>query len=213
MSRPGLDPTLYLVTDTEACGTRGVTETVRAAVAGGASAVQLRDHRATTRELVDAACGLRDILAGSGVCFVVNDRLDVALAVGADGVHLGQSDLPADLARAVAGPDFIIGWSVTSIAEANAAARFPAGTVDYLGVGPIFATPTKTDAAPPMGIEALREVCALSPVPCVAIGGITAERVADLTAAGAVGIAVVAAICAAEDPRGAAAELRERCRA
>jgi thiamine-phosphate pyrophosphorylase len=190
-----------------------VTETVRAAVAGGASAVQLRDHRATTRELVDAACGLRDILAGSGVCFVVNDRLDVALAVGADGVHLGQSDLPADLARAVAGPNFIIGWSVTSIAEANAAARFPAGTVDYLGVGPIFATPTKTDATPPMGVEALRRICALSPVPCVAIGGITADRVPDLITAGAAGIAVVAAICAADDPRAAAAELFERCRA
>jgi thiamine-phosphate pyrophosphorylase len=213
VTRPGLDLTLYLVTDAEACGTRGVTETVRAAVAGGATAVQLRDHASTTRELVDAACGLRDILAGSGVCFVVNDRLDVALAVGADGVHLGQSDLPAELARAVAGPELIIGWSVTNVSEAQAAARLPAGTVDYLGVGPIFATPTKTDAAPPMGVEALREVCALSPVPCVAIGGITAERVADLTAAGAAGIAVVAAICAAEDPRGAAAELRERCRA
>lgn len=210
MSRPGLDLTLYLVTDTEACGTRGVTETVRAAVAGGASAVQLRDHRATTRELLDAACGLRDILAGSGVCFVVNDRLDVALAAGADGVHLGQSDLPAEAAREIAGPEFVIGWSVTNLAQAEAAAALPPGTIDYLGVGPVYATQTKLDAAPAMGLEALGAVCSLSPLPCVAIGGIDAEHVAELRAAGVAGVAVVAAICGAREPRAAAAELRGR---
>jgi thiamine-phosphate pyrophosphorylase len=187
-----LDPTLYLVADGGACGERGVVATVAAAVAGGVTAVQLRDHRATTRELVDTASELRDLLAGTGVCLLVNDRLDVALAAGADGVHVGQSDLPVEAARAIAG-------------------ALPPGTADYLGVGPIFPTPTKADATPPMGVDGLRAACDLSRLPCVAIGGITADRTGSLFAAGAAGVAVVAAICGATDPRGAAAELRQRC--
>jgi thiamine-phosphate pyrophosphorylase len=206
-----LDLSLYLVTDVDACGARGVAETVRAAVAGGVTAVQLRDHRATARELVNTATQLQEILAGTNVCFIVNDRLDVALAVGADGVHLGQSDLPVAAARDIAGPTLIIGWSVTTPAEAKVAAALASGTVDYLGVGPVFATPTKNDAASPMGVDGLRAACAASPFPCVAIGGITAETVPSVMAAGACGIAVVAAICAARDPRAAAAELRRRC--
>jgi thiamine-phosphate pyrophosphorylase len=206
-----LDPTLYLVADGSACGERGVVATVAAAVAGGVTAVQLRDHRATTRELLATASELRDMLAGTGVCFLVNDRLDVALAAGADGVHVGQSDLPVEDARAIAGPDFIIGWSVTNIAEARTAAALPPGTADYLGVGPIFPTPTKADATPPMGVNGLRAVCDLSLLPCVAIGGITADQAGGLFAAGAAGVAVVAAICSATDPRRAAAELRRRC--
>jgi thiamine-phosphate pyrophosphorylase len=211
VSRRQLDPTLYLVTDADACGDRGVAATVAEAVAGGVTAVQLRDNRATTRELLDMAFELRDVLAGTEVCLLVNNRLDVALGAGADGVHLGQSDLPVDVARAIAGPELIIGWSVTNIAEARAAAALPSGTADYLGVGPIFATPTKADAARPMGVDQLRTVCELSSVPCVAIGGITAERAAGLFAVGAQGIAVVAAICACRDPRAAAAELRHQC--
>jgi thiamine-phosphate pyrophosphorylase len=208
MNRPRLDLTLYLVADGEACRDRGVVDTVRAAVAGGATAVQLRDHRATTRQLYEASLELRGVLEGSGVCFFVDDRLDVALATGADGVHLGQSDLPAEAARRIAGPEFVIGWSVTNFVEAAAAAAFPPGTIDYLGVGPVFPTGTKVDAAPPIGVEALRATCAASALPCVAIGGITADRVSELADTGAAGIAVVAAICSAEDPRAAAAELR-----
>ncbi len=205
-----LDLTLYLVAGDAVCGGRGLLETVRVAVAGGVTAVQLRDHGATTRQLLDVALQLRALLKTTGVGLVVNDRLDVAMAAGADGVHLGQSDLPAEAARSIAGPDFVIGWSVTNLAEAESAAALPPGTIDYLGVGPVFSTQTKLDAAAPMGVEGLRHVCAVSAVPCVAIGGITADRAAELVAAGAVGIAVVAAICSAEDPRAAAAELRRR---
>jgi thiamine-phosphate pyrophosphorylase len=205
-----LDLTLYLVAGDEVCGERGLLETVRVAIAGGVTAVQLRDHGATTRQLLDVALQLRALLKTTGVGLVVNDRLDVAMAAGADGVHLGQSDLPAEAARSIAGPDFVIGWSVTNLAEAESAAALPPGTIDYLGVGPVFATQTKLDAAAPMGVEGLRHVCAVSAVPCVAIGGITADRAAELVAAGAAGIAVVAAICSAEDPRVAAAELRRR---
>jgi thiamine-phosphate pyrophosphorylase len=210
MNRRALDPTLYLVTDVDACGARGVTETVKSAVAGGVTAVQLRDLRATTRELLNTACELRELLAGTPVCFIVNDRLEVALAAGADGVHLGQSDLPVEAAREIAGPRFIIGWSVTNVAEARIAASLPPGTIDYIGAGPVFPTPTKADAAPPIGVDGLRAVCALSSLACVAIGGITAARTAELFTTGIAGIAVVAAICAAEDPRAAAAELREQ---
>jgi thiamine-phosphate pyrophosphorylase len=205
-----LDLTLYLVADVEACGARGALATVRAAVAGGVTAVQLRDHRATTRELLSTALELRDLLAKEGIGFVVNDRLDVAMAAGADGVHLGQSDLPAEAARKIAGPELVIGWSVTNLMEAETATAFPRGTVDYLGVGPIYATQTKLNAAPAMGVEALHMVCSISPLPCVAIGGIDAEHVAELAAVGAAGVAVVAAICGARDPRAAAGELRRR---
>jgi thiamine-phosphate pyrophosphorylase len=205
-----LDLRLYLVADVEACGARGVLATVRAAVAGGVTVVQLRDHRATTRELLSTALGLRDLLTTERIGFVVNDRLDIAMAAGADGIHLGQSDLPAEAAREIAGPDLVIGWSVTNLAEAEAAAAFPPGTIDYLGVGPVYATKTKLDAAPAIGLKALRAVCSLSPLPCVAIGGIDAGCVEDLVTAGAAGVAVVAAICGVRDPRTAAAELRGR---
>ncbi len=208
MKRRQLDLTLYLVADSDACLDRGLVETVRVAVQGGVSAVQLRDHRATTVQLYEAALELRAVLEGSSVCFLVDDRLDVAMAAGADGVHLGQSDLPAEAARAIAGPEFVIGWSVTNIVEAARAAAFPPGTIDYLGVGPVFPSRTKVDAASPIGIEVLRATCALSAVPCVAIGGITADRASELADTGVSGIAVVSAICSAEDPRKASAELR-----
>lgn len=210
MSKGAVDWTLYLVTDAPACGSRGVVATVREAVAGGVSVVQLRDHEATTRALCRAAEAVRVVLEGTGVPLVVDDRLDVALAVGADGVHLGQSDLPVVAARAIAGPELLIGWSVTDRREAELASSLPEGTVDYLGVGPVFPTTTKADASPPLGIEVLGDICASATVPCVAIGGITASEAPAVAAAGAAGIAVVAAICSAVDPRAAASELRAR---
>ncbi len=211
VNRRELDTTLYLVADVDSCGERGVTETVKFAVEGGVTAVQLRDHRATTRELFHTARELRELLEGTAVCFIVNDRLDVALAAGADGVHLGQSDLPAEAAREIAGPEFVIGLSVTNLAEAEAARALPPGTVDYFGVGPVYPTGTKPDAAPPIGVRDLQAICGSSSVPCVAIGGITADRVAKLVDTGVTGIAVVAAICSADDPLAAAMELRRRC--
>lgn len=206
-----IDLRLYLVTDRMLCGARGVTSTVRAAVAGGVTAVQVRDRAADGHDLYHLAVELVAILAPSGVPLVVNDRIDVALAAGAQGTHLGQGDLPADRARAIAGPDHLIGWSATS-AEMAPLAAWPPGTVDYLGVGPVWATPTKADAGSPIGLDGLGESCRVAarlpvPLPCVGIGGIDATNAAAVLEAGAAGVAVVSAICAAVDPAGAAAEL------
>lgn len=205
-----LDPAalrLYLVTDRALCGQRGVVETVRQAVAGGATFVQLRDHDATTRELYDVATQLRVVTAEAGVPFVVDDRLDVALAAGADGVHLGQSDLHPVQARRIAGPDFVIGHSVSSLDEIAAVADWPMDTVDYVGVGPVFATSTKPNAAAPLGIDGARDVLERCELPAVAIGGIKETHVAPLRAAGADGVAVVSAVCAAADPAAAVRKL------
>jgi thiamine-phosphate pyrophosphorylase len=201
-----IDPTrlrLYLVTD----GARDVGPVVRAAVAGGVTAVQLRDPTATGRQLREAAAALLDVLAGTGVPLIVDDRLDVALAAGAQGTHLGQHDLPVEDARRLAGPDHLLGWSAADEAEMAPLTGWPAGTVDYLGVGPVTATPTKPDAGRPIGLDGLARACRLTTLPCVAIGGIDAGNAGDAMAAGAAGVAVVSAICAAADPERAAAEL------
>ena len=168
-----LDLALYLATDAGQCGRRGVSATVRAAVAGGVTAVQLRDPGATTRALDDQARTLAVELDGTGVPLLVNDRLDVALAGRRrDGVHLGQTDLPAEAARRIAGPQLVIGWSVSTAEQVDAAVAMPAGTIDYLGVGPVFATGTKPDAGPALGLTASRQLCEKSTLPCVAIGGV-----------------------------------------
>lgn len=198
---------LYLVTDAALCGARGVFETVRQALAGGVTAVQLRDHAATTRELLDTARQLKSLTMDAGVPLIVDDRLDVALAIGADGVHLGQSDLHPVDARRIAGPDLVIGHSVSCIDEVEEAGEWPAGTIDHVGIGPVFATPTKPKAAAPLGIDGMREVLACCAFPAVAIGGIKDIHVAPLRDAGAAGVAVVSAICAAEDPAAAARKL------
>ena len=203
-----LDLSLYLVTDTALCGARGVPATVREAVAGGVTVVQVRDPRATGRELFELVTEVRAELSGTGVPLLVDDRLDVALAAGADGVHLGQSDLPAAAARAAA-PGLLIGWSVTCAAELAAVAEMPAGTVDYLGIGPVFSTPTKPDAAAELGVGGLRELVAATGLPCVAIGGVHAGNAAEIAATGVDGLCVVSEICAADDPRAAAARLRK----
>lgn len=197
---------LYLVTDTGLCGSRGVAATVEAAIAGGVTVVQLRDPGATGAELFATAVALREILRPRGIPFIVNDRLDVALAARADGVHLGQSDLPVTEARRIAGPDFLIGLSVSTVGEAAAAGQLP---VDYLGVGPVFATPTKADAAPALGLAGTAEVVRASALPTVAIGGINTGNAADVVATGVGGLCVVSAICAAPEPAAAARELEK----
>lgn len=209
MRRP-LDYSLYLVTDRHQCAARGVASTVAAAVAGGVTAVQLRDPQANGRELCELATSLRELLAPRGVALFVDDRLDVALAARCDGVHLGQDDLPVTAARKLAGPDLVIGWSVTSLAEAAAAARLPAGCVDYLGVGPVFPTGSKADAAAPMGTTTLARVVTESELPCVAIGGIGPDNVDSVLATGVDGVAVISAICSARDPEAAARHLAGR---
>jgi thiamine-phosphate pyrophosphorylase len=202
------DFSVYLVTDTAQCGgPAGVVDTVRRAVAGGITAVQVRDPTATTRELAALATAVREVLRGTGIPLIVNDRVDVALAVGADGVHVGQQDLDPVAARRLIGPGLHLGLSVSDPAEHVAALALPAGTVDLLGVGPVRDTPSKTDAAAALGFGGLAAVCAAGPFPCVAIGGLRTADAAMVKNSGAVGMAVISAICGQPDPSAAAAGL------
>ena len=195
---------LHLVTDRAMCAGLGIERVVGEAVAGGVTTVQLRDDETPTGDLVELARRLAVLLAPTGVPLIVNNRLDVAVAAGAAGLHVGQSDAPPGAARARLGPGAIIGLSITDPAQV---AAVPTGIVDYLGVGPVFATATKADAAPPMGLEGLAAVRPLTALPIVAIGGIAAGNAAAAIAAGAQGVAVVSAVCAAPEPRRAAGVL------
>lgn len=195
---------LYLVTDSALAGGRPLEAVVSAAVQGGVSCVQLREKHLSTREFVALAQSLKAVLAPRHIPLIINDRLDVALACGADGVHLGQSDMGVQDARRLLPPEVIIGWSVETADDVQRAGRLP---VDYLGVSPVFATPTKTDTHTPWGLDGLRQVRAATTLPLVAIGGIHPGNARQVRQAGADGLAVVSAICAAEDPRAAAAEL------
>lgn len=200
---------IYLVTDSGLCGgAGGVMQTVRAAVAGGASAVQLRDPLATTRELMHLGGALKRVLDGTGVPLIINDRIDVALALDADGAHIGQRDMDARSARRLLGPGRHLGLSISSLAELDDALALPVGTIDLLGVGPIRATASKPDASTPMGITGLTEICQMADVPCVAIGGLGLSDARAVRDAGASGMAVISAICGRPDPEQAARDLR-----
>lgn len=195
---------LYFVTDRALCARLGLERVVGEAVAGGATLVQLRDDETPTAELVGIARGLKALLAGSGIPLLVNNRLDVALAVDADGAHVGQADAPPAAARARLGEGAILGLSIIDPAQL---AGIDPGAVDYLGVGPIFTTATKADAAPAMGLAGLAAARAATTLPIIAIGGITEANTPTTIQAGADGIAVVSAIAASPDPRAAAARL------
>lgn len=195
---------LYVVLDRELSGGRDLREVTRAALAGGARAIQVRGKNWTARELYETTLALRPLTAAGGALLVVNDRLDVALAAGADGVHVGQSDLPAAAARELLGPGRILGVSVSTIEEAREAAA----VADYVSVSPVFDTPTKPDAGRGVGLEGLRCIAAaVAPVPAVAIGGINLGTAAACTAAGAAGLAVVSAVVSAPDVEAAARAL------
>jgi len=200
------DPGLMLVTDRRLAGGRLLEDIVDAAVRGGVTAVQLREKDAPTREVVEIARRLRVRLERAGVPLIVDDRADVALAAGAAGVHLGQDDLPAADARRLLGPGAFIGLSVENLGQA---AGQDAKAATYLGVSPVFATPTKTDTKAPWGLDGLRRLRARTDKALVAIGGIQAGNAAEVLAAGADGLAVVSAIMAAPDPEAAARSLRE----
>lgn len=215
--RPLFTPRLYLVTDTELCGgERGLVETVRAAAQGGVDIVQLRDHHATTRELAALATELLDVLAETDVPLVIDDRVDVALAVGAAGVHLGQSDLDPLSARrmadAIAGPEFHIGLTVNTTEQVDETRALPRHTIDLFGIGPFRATATKPDAAPPLdldGVSHLTDATWDVGVPNVVIGGVKRDDISNLVASGAQGVAVVSAICGRTDPLAATRALRD----
>ncbi|SEL96522.1 thiamine-phosphate pyrophosphorylase [Blastococcus sp. DSM 46786] len=193
---------LHVLTD--ARGGPSALDAVAAAVAAGAPVVQVRAKDCTDRVLYEFAGQVREICAPAGATCLVNDRVDVALAVGADGTHLGATDLPVAAVRRVAGPGHLIGGTAR---DPERARLLVAEGADYLGVGPAWPTTTKTglpDALGPAGIRAVAEAVA---VPVVAIGGVTAGRIAELVAAGAAGVAVVGAVSAAADPGAATTEL------
>jgi thiamine-phosphate pyrophosphorylase len=202
-ARPDLS--LVLVTDRGLAAGRPLGDLVRAAVRGGVTAVQLREKDCPAREFLDIGRGLRDICRRLKVPFIVNDRADLALLLDADGIHVGQEDLPPAEARRLLGPDALIGLSVETVDQARAAED---DDVDYLGVSPIFATPTKTDTRGAWGLAGLAELRGRTRRALVAIGGINAGNAAAVVKAGADGIAVVSAVCAASDPERAARELR-----
>lgn len=187
---------LYLVTDPDLCAAYGVAETVREAVRGGVTIVQLRDKAATTSSLVATGRVLVDILAGTGVPLIINDNVEAAIAIGADGVHVGQGDMKVEEVRRMVGPQMMIGLSCESVTDARAA---DPALVDYIGVSPVFATPTKTDHSGAVGLAGLRDITAATAIPKVAIGGIKIQHFDALFAAGADGVAVVSAICGQGD--------------
>lgn len=196
---------LYLVTDRELSLGRSLEEVVSEAVQGGVTVVQLREKEASTGEFIGLARRLMKLLKPLGIPLIINDRVDVALAADADGVHIGQSDMPYEDARRLLGPDKIIGLSVESFEDIETANGLD---VDYIGISPVYGTPTKTDTAEPFGLEGLRKAVEMSVHPTVAIGGMNALTIGDVMAVGTDGVAVVSAICSAENIREATSELK-----
>ena len=207
--RAPLNLSIYLVTDAEICGRLGVLATVTSAVRSGATVVQLRDDHATDDELVSLGRQILVALQGTGVPLIINDRVHLVGAIGAQGVHVGQSDLGIGAARTLLGHSPYLGLSVQTVDHVTAAREHDEGMLDYLGVGPVWATTTKLDARAPGGLERLSQITSASPWPCVAIGGITRQRLSDVRRAGAAGAAVVSAICGRPDVAAATRALRD----
>ena len=203
--KPKVDLSVYVITDRKLAAPRSVVEVVQAALRGGATVIQLREKEASTREMVELGMALLRVTRPAGVPLIVNDRVDVALAIDADGVHVGQDDMPAALARKLIGPDKILGVSAETVEQALLAQRDGA---DYLGVGDVYGTPTKPDAGPPIGLEGLRRIVEAVDIPVVGIGGITPDNAAAVIEQGAVGVAVISAVFAAPDPEEATRRLR-----
>ena len=202
--KPDIDYTLYLVTDNELMSTATVEESVELAIRGGVTLVQLREKAASSKAFYDTALRVRDICRRQGVPLIINDRVDVALAVDADGVHIGQEDIPANEVRRIIGPDKILGVSASSFAEAIAAVDSGA---DYLGVGAMNATSTKTDAHLTSLLD-LSKIRAKVKLPIVVIGGIGLGNAYGFAQMGIDGLAVVSAIVAQKDIVAAARDIK-----
>lgn len=196
-------PWTYLVTDRQLCGRRSLFSIVELALRGGVNVVQYREKEASTRQMIEEAKSLLDLCLQYGALFVVNDRVDVALAVNAPSVHLGQEDMSLPLARKILGPDVIIGISASSVQEAKEAEKQGA---DCIGASAVFATPTKAEA-PALGLEGLAQICQAVSIPVIGIGGLNTDNAASVLAVGARGVAVVSAIMAADNPEEAARRL------
>jgi thiamine-phosphate pyrophosphorylase len=200
------DLSLYLVTDSSLSLGRPLPEVVESAVKGGVTMVQLREKNCSSRKFYELALQLKTILEPFKVPLIINDRLDIALAVNADGLHIGQSDLPYQVARQLMGNDKIIGLSVENMAQAVDANLLD---VNYIGISPVFTTPTKTDTQAPMGLEGVSYISSLSNHPSVAIGGVNLENAGKMISHGANGVAVVSAIMSSNEPFVAAMQLSE----
>lgn len=197
---------LHLLTDTVLQARFSHVELTELAIAGGADTIQFRQKSGSTREMIEVARQMKKLCADAGMTFIVNDRVDVAIAAGADGVHLGQDDFPIPLARELLGEGRIIGGSAATIAEAR---KCLSEGADYVGFGPVYPTSSKEDAGPVSGIDILKQVVETIPLPIIAIGGVSAENIAEVIRAGAHGIAVISAVCCQEDPERATRELHK----
>ena len=196
---------LYLVTDKGLAGKRPVVSIVEKAIKGGVTIVQYREKNAPTGEMIEEAQNIHNVTLKAGIPLIIDDRTDVALAVGAEGVHIGQSDMPADLVRKTIGLKKILGVTAGSVKEAVKAEKDGA---DYLGISDIFGSSTKTDTGGAVGVEMIRQIRKAVRIPIVGIGGITLENAGWVIAAGADGIAVISAIFSAKKPEVAAKNLR-----
>ncbi|MCC8133344.1 MAG: thiamine phosphate synthase [Tannerellaceae bacterium] len=206
MNRP-FDLSLYLVTDRELALGRPLEQVVEEAVKGGVTLVQLREKQASSKEFYELALLLKKCLAPYRVPLIINDRVDIALACDAEGLHIGQHDLPYPVARKLMDKDKIIGLSVESPEDVQEANRWD---IDYIGISPIFSTPTKTDTAPALGLEGIRQISALSRHPGVGIGGVHVSNVEEIIEAGANGVAVVSALMSSPEPEATAKEFIHR---
>lgn len=197
---------LHLLTDVVLQSRFSHEDLARLGIAGGADMIQLREKGGSTRAMIEVAKRMGRVCRRAGVPLIVNDRIDVAIAAEADGVHLGQSDFPIPLARKLLGEEKLIGGSAATFEEARICL---AEGADYIGFGPVYVTGSKEDAGPVSGPAVLKQVVEAIPLPIIAIGGITAEKVAEVMKAGAYGIAVISAVCCRIDPEGATKALRE----
>jgi thiamine-phosphate pyrophosphorylase len=200
-----IDLSLYLVTDRALSMGKSTEQIVEDAVKGGVSMVQLREKDTPTKEFYDLACSLMKLLKPYNIPLIINDRLDIAIASNADGLHIGQSDMPYSIVRKILGKDKIIGLSVETIEQAREANNLD---VDYIGLSPVFSTDSKKDINTPLELEGIKEIASFTKHPTVAIGGINKANTADIIKNGANGIAVISAIVSQEDPRKAAEELK-----
>jgi len=206
-----IDLRLNAIVDPEHAGGHQLADLARQCARGGATLVQLRDKRSATRAMIEEARAIKKALADFGVPFVVNDRVDVAMAAGADGVHLGQEDMAVEDARQLLGPDAIVGLSIKSVAEAEAA---PLALIDYVGSGGVYVTASKQQNDPPIGPAGLARIIAAlrrraPDLPVCGIAGIDANNAGEVIAAGADGVAIISALSLTPDPAAAARSLRD----
>jgi thiamine-phosphate pyrophosphorylase len=197
---------LHVLTDTALQNRFSHLELTEQAISGGADTIQFRQKGGSTKELIEIAAGMSRLCTEKGVTFIVNDRIDVAIAAGADGVHLGQDDFPIPLARKLLGNNRIIGGSAATPEEIEICIREGA---DYVGFGPVYPTGSKDDAGPVSGIDRLKQIVTSTPVPIIAIGGIDKSNAFQVMGVGAHGIAVISAVCCRKDPQKAARDLHD----